>query len=164
MTTTVLNEKISEVENQIPDHAKCITTPKFNKLIAEIKKARLKQANLMRKTDFDNKLISSNRKLPKRTKYLEVQKRLNSLKTKDYNFFLTYFTSNDESQNTFVYQPILGSPELKKDQVTDYVFSWKLKGVYTSKHKPLCTDFLHSIRLSGYRMRIKFHKNPLATK
>ena len=26
MTTTVLNTKISEVENKIPDHAECITT------------------------------------------------------------------------------------------------------------------------------------------
>ena len=35
MTTTVLNTKISEVENKIPDHAKYITTQEFNKLTAE---------------------------------------------------------------------------------------------------------------------------------
>ena len=40
-------------------------------------------------------------------KHLEVQKKQNSLITKDYNFFLCriYFRSNDGSQNTFVYQP-----------------------------------------------------------
>ena len=35
VTTTVLNIKIEEVENKIPDHAKYITTPEFNKLTAE---------------------------------------------------------------------------------------------------------------------------------
>ena len=49
MTTTVLNTKIWEVENKIPDHAKYITTPEFNKLIAEKFTARLKQADLVRK-------------------------------------------------------------------------------------------------------------------
>ena len=31
---TLLNTKISEVENRIPDHAKYITTKEFNKLTA----------------------------------------------------------------------------------------------------------------------------------
>ena len=53
--TTVLNKKMSEVENKIPDHAKYITTHEFNKLVAENFAARLKQTNLMHKTDFDNK-------------------------------------------------------------------------------------------------------------
>ena len=37
-----------------------------------------------------------------KTKYLEVQEKLNILVTNDYNFFLgrIYFTSNDGSQNT----------------------------------------------------------------
>ena len=62
-TTTVLNTKISEVENKIPDHAKYITNQEFNKLIAESLPTRLKQANLVSKTDFDNKVISFNRKI-----------------------------------------------------------------------------------------------------
>ena len=41
VTTTVLNIKISEVENKIPDHAKYITVPEFNKLTAENYTARL---------------------------------------------------------------------------------------------------------------------------
>ena len=33
------------------------------------------------------------------------------------------------------------------------------KGLYTSKLKPLCTAFLHSIiKLSGYGMGVKFGK------
>ena len=54
--------KISEVENKLPDHTKYITTPEFNKLTAENFASRLKQTNLVSKTDFDNKLISFNRK------------------------------------------------------------------------------------------------------
>ena len=64
MTTTVLNTKISEVENKIPSHDKYITTPEFNKLTAENFTARLKQANLMTKADFDKKLTSFDTKLP----------------------------------------------------------------------------------------------------
>ena len=41
----------------------------------------------MRKTDFDNKLTRFNRKITSnKTKYLEVEKKLNSLITNYYNF------------------------------------------------------------------------------
>ena len=80
---TVLITKISEVENNIPVHAKHITTQLFNNLKAENFDARLKQANLMTKTDFDNKLTSSNRKIASnKTKCFEVQEKLNSLTIK----------------------------------------------------------------------------------
>ena len=52
-TATVLNTKISEVENKIPNHDKYTTFPDFNKLTAENFVTRLKQANLTTKTDFD---------------------------------------------------------------------------------------------------------------
>ena len=72
VTATVLNTKISEVENKIPNHDKYITTPEFNKLTAENFTARLKQANLVIKTDFDIKVTSFNRKInSNKTKYLE---------------------------------------------------------------------------------------------
>ena len=75
-TTTVLNTKISEVENKISDHVKYITIPEFNKLTTENFAGRLKQANLVNKTDFHNKLISFNSKITSnKTKYLEVQKK-----------------------------------------------------------------------------------------
>ena len=98
-----------------------------------------------------------------KTKHLEVQKKLNSLITKDYNFFLgrIYFTSNDGSQNTLVYQPTLDILELKKDKGTDYVLRWKSKGVFNSKLKSLYTAFLHKIKLSEYRIGIEFDKDPL---
>ena len=43
----------------------------------------------------------------------------------------------------------------------DYVLSWKQKGAYNSKFKPLYTAFLYSIKLCGYRIRIKFDKDGL---
>ena len=59
--------------------------------------------------------------------------------TKDYNFFFgrMYFTSEDGSQNMYVYQLALDTLELKKDKGTDYGLSWKSKGVFTSKLKSL---------------------------
>ena len=42
----------------------------------------------MKKTDFDNKLTSFNRRITSnKRKHLEVQKKLNSLMTKDHKFF-----------------------------------------------------------------------------
>ena len=62
----------------IIDHAEYITTQNFNKLTAESFAARLKQTNLESKIEFDNKLISFNRKITSnKTKYLEVQKNNN---------------------------------------------------------------------------------------
>ena len=70
VTTDFLNTKIGEVNNEIFDHSKYITTPEFNKLTAENFAARLKQPNLVSKTDFDNKLISYKRKITSnKTKY-----------------------------------------------------------------------------------------------
>ena len=85
----------------------------------------------------------------------------NSLTTKDYYFFSSriYFTSNDESQNIFVYQPILDTLELERDKDTDYVLNWKSKGLFNSKPKPLCNAFLQSIKLSEHRIGRKFDKN-----
>ena len=76
VSITVLNTKNGEVDNKIPDHAKYIITPEFNKLTAENFTARLKEA--------DSVLISTSIE----TKHLEVQKKLNSLITKDSNYFL----------------------------------------------------------------------------
>ena len=119
VTTTVFSINIREVENKIPDHTKYITSQEFNKLTAEKFRARLKQANLVSKIDFDNKITSFNKRITSnKPKHLEVQKKLNSLITKDYyNFFLgrIYLTSYDGSQNTFIYQPTLATLESEKN-------------------------------------------------
>ena len=52
-----------------------LTTQDINKLKSENFASRLKQANLVTKTDFDNKLTSSNRKITSnKKKHLEIQK------------------------------------------------------------------------------------------
>ena len=87
MTTSVSNTTISEVENKIPDNAKYITTQEFNELKAESFEARLNQVDLVNKTDFYDKLTNFNKRITSnKRKHLEVQKKLNSLITKDYNF------------------------------------------------------------------------------
>ena len=59
----------------------------------------------MNKTNFVNKLTSFNRHInSNKTNHLEVQKKLNGLITKDYNFFFgrICFINNDDSQNIFL--------------------------------------------------------------
>ena len=58
-----------------------------------------------------------------------------------------YFTSNDGSQNPFVFQPGVDDLELKIDKDTG---------------KLLYTALLHSVKFSEYRTGIKFDEDPLA--
>ena len=83
---TDYNTKVTEIENKLNNHNhdKYITTPEFNKLAADIFNARLAQANLITKTNFDSKLSNLNRKITKnKTDHLLVQNELNKLKTFD---------------------------------------------------------------------------------
>ena len=61
---TDYNTKISELEKKLTDHNhdKYIATSGFNTLAADVFNAGLAQANLIAKTDFDDKLFSLNRK------------------------------------------------------------------------------------------------------
>ena len=58
MKKTDYDAKISDIEKKITDHNhdKYITTPEFNNLAAGVFTPRLAQADLVTKTDFDNKL------------------------------------------------------------------------------------------------------------
>ena len=74
MKKTDYNTKITEIEKKLTDHKhdEYIDTSKFNKL------ARLAQANLITKTDFDAKLSTTktiNRKITSnKTKHLLIEK------------------------------------------------------------------------------------------
>ena len=62
------------------DHDKYINTSQFNKLAVDVFNARIAQASLIRKTDFDAKLSSLNRKITKNeSKHLLVENELNKL-------------------------------------------------------------------------------------
>ena len=62
---TDYNVKITEIENKLynHNHDKYITTPEFNTLAADVLNARLKRANLVTKTDFDNTVSILNNKI-----------------------------------------------------------------------------------------------------
>ena len=80
VATNVLNTKIREVENKISNHDKYIATPEFNKLTAESFAASLKQADLVNKTDIDKKLTNINKKITSnKTKHTETDKKLTDL-------------------------------------------------------------------------------------
>ena len=71
--------KISDIEKKITDHNhdKYITTPEFNNLAARVFTARLSQANLATKADFDTKLQSLNKKISlNKTKHLLLENEL----------------------------------------------------------------------------------------
>ena len=61
---TDYSSKVTEIENKLNNHNhdKYIATPEFNTLAADVFNARLAQAYLVTKTDFDAKLSSLNRK------------------------------------------------------------------------------------------------------
>ena len=90
MKKTDCDTKIPEIEKRFTDHAhdKYITIPKFNKLTTKNFEERLKQADLVTKTDFDTKLQSVNKKIiSNKTKHLLVGKELKELKTFDLSYF-----------------------------------------------------------------------------
>ena len=59
------NTKVTDIKNKLNNHNhdKYITTPEFNTLAGDVFNARLAEANLITKTDFDAKLSSHNRKI-----------------------------------------------------------------------------------------------------
>ena len=106
---TEYNTKVAaDVENKLNNHDKYIDTSEFNKLAADVFNARIAQANLITKTEFDAKLSSLNRKITSnKTKHLFVENKLNKLKTFDFGYFIgkSYF-DEDGTQNSLVFQPL----------------------------------------------------------
>ena len=83
--------EITEIENKLNNHNhdKYVDTSEFNKLAVDVFNARIAQANLVTKTDFDAKLSSFNRKITKnKSNHLLVQNELNKLKTFDSGYFI----------------------------------------------------------------------------
>ena len=107
---TDYNTKVTEIENKLNNHNhdKYITTPEFNTLAADVFNARLAQANLITKTDFDAKLSSLNRKITQnKTKHLLIENELKKLKTFGSSYFIgkSHFEA-DGTQNYLVFQRI----------------------------------------------------------
>ena len=133
VTTTVLNTKISEVENKIPSvndlvkktdydakikyiEGKYFTTADYNadynKFTSDILDVKIKQKELVNKSDIDKKLININKKITSnKTKHIEADKKLTDLtknvaqiSEKRYEFLLgrMYFTGDDGYQNFLI--------------------------------------------------------------
>ena len=107
---TNYDTKITEIERQFTDHNhdKYITTPKFNTLAADVFNARLSQANLVTKTDFDNSVSSLDSKIAaNKTKNECIENELKKLKTFNLSYFIgkSHF-EEDGTQNYLVFQPL----------------------------------------------------------
>ena len=127
------------------NHDKYITTPEFNKLSTDVFNARLAQANLITKTDFDAKLSSLSRKITKnKSKYLLVENDLKKLKTFDSSYFRgkSHF-EEDGTQNYLAFQPM-------------YRYFKIIAGlgngshIYYCKSKGLSEEGVNSIKTSNY--------------
>ena len=80
----------------------------MNKFTAENFAARLAQADLVTKTDFDNKLSSLKKKITSnKTKHLIVENELKKLETFDSIYFRSKSHFEDDgTQNYLVFQPM----------------------------------------------------------
>ena len=158
------NTKITEIEKKLSDHNhdKYITTPEFNTLAADVFNARLAQANLITKTDFDAKLSSLNRKITQnKSKHLLVENELNKLKTFDSSYFIgkSHF-DEDVTQHYLVFQPIIRYFKVNTITNTDYVLSWKSKGLSADSIKPPTTSdnsLTAEFNYYGTKTRVKFN-------
>ena len=84
-----------------------ITTPEFNTLAADVFNARLAQADLITKTDFNAKLSSLNRKITSnKSKHLLVENELKKLKTFDSSSFIGKSHFEEDGTQHLVFQPI----------------------------------------------------------
>ena len=100
------------------------------------------------KTDFDAKLSRINRKITEnKTKNLLVENELNKLQIFDLSYFIgkSHF-EEDGTQNYLVFQPI--NRYFKVIANTDYVSSWKSKGLSAESIKPPTTSD-NSLTTSG---------------
>ena len=115
-----------------------MTSQEFNKLTSENFTARVKQANLVSKsdianfvknTDFDDKLKNLNKKITSnKTKHVLVENELKKLQTIDSSLFIgqSYF-NNDGAQNYVIFQSLYYT--LKRLGDTEKIVSWKSKGL-----------------------------------
>ena len=107
---TDYDTKVTEIENKLNNHNhdKYITTSEFNNLAGDVFNARLAQANLVTKTNFNNTVSYLNSEIAvNKTKNVSTEDELKKLTT----FYLSYFRGRshfeeDGAQNYFVFQLI----------------------------------------------------------
>ena len=118
---------------------------------------------MITKTNFDTKLSSFNRKITaNKSKNLLVQNELNKLKAFDSScFFAKSHLGEDATQNYLVFQPI--NKYFNVIGNTDYVSSWKSKGLFAETIKPLTrsdNSLTPAVSYYGTKTRVKFTGKP----
>ena len=117
-------------------------------------------AGFVKKTDFDNKLLSFNKRInSNKTKHLQVENKFKKLHT----FELSYFRGkshfeDDGTENKLVFQPM--HMYFKKIGNTDHTFSKKSKGLSEESIKhPSTSDNIYDSLLNyvGTKIRVKFN-------
>ena len=152
---TDYNTKITDIENKLNnhDHDKYNGTSDFNILATNIFNARLAQANLITKTDFDSRLSSFNKKnTQSKSKHLLVENNFNKLKTFDPDYFIGRWYSKLFSISTNV-------QIAKVISNTDYISLWKSKGLSNENFKPPTTSdnsLNPALNYYGTKTRAKF--------
>ena len=150
------------IQNHDHNHDKAITTPEFNTLAADVFNGKLPQANLVTKTDFDNKLSSLNRKITSnKTKHLLIENELKKLKTFDSIYFRgkSHF-EKDGTQNYLVFQPMYRYFKRVIGVGTgNYIYFWKSKGLSDEYiTAPTTSDYELNPQLSCFftKTRVEF--------
>ena len=158
---TIYNTKISELEKKFTDHNhdKYITTPEFNTLAADVFNARLARANLITKTDFDNRVSSLDSKIAANKSNESIENELEELQ-KGFGLVLsgnTTFDEWDDLQTYLIFQPV--QRYFKIITNTKYIAEWKSKGMSDESIKPPTTSNNSLTPLIGYysyKIRLKF--------
>ena len=124
--------------------------------------ARLAQAVLITKTDFDAKLSSPNRKITKnKSKHLLVENELKKLKS----FYSSYFVGKshfeeDCVQNYLVFKPTVRYFKVNTITNTDYISSWTSNIFSAESIKPPATSdnsITPELNHYGTRTRVKIN-------
>ena len=152
------NSKICETENKVSDHNydKCITTPEFNILAARVFNARLAQAYLVTKTDFDAKLKKNcDRVTSHKTKHPLVETELKNKKNSMQPILKPKIIIGDGTQNYLVFQPVYKYFEMVGNKVS----SWDSKGFSSKKITSASTSYSNRVPKLVYnnaRIKLKF--------
>ena len=159
---TDYNTKITDTENILNNHNhdKYVATSDFNTLAANVFNARLAQANLITKTDFDANLSSLNRKI-------NANKKKHFLNDNDLSYYRDkqYFDEGSGKQNYLVFLPMGKYFKLKSVHgVIDRVLSWQSKGLSNKSIKPPTTSdnsLSPELNYYGTKIKIKFTRSCL---
>ena len=138
----IYNTKISELEKNFTDHNhdKYITTPEFNTLAADVFNARLARANLITKTDFDNRVSSLDSTIAANKSNESIENESEELE-KGFGLVLsrnTTFDKWDGLQTYLIFQPV--QRYFKIITNTKYIAEWKSKGMSDESIKPPTTS------------------------